>query len=219
MQGGDKTTCHHGVRDRLYKHGQAGGVRPLLEAAGLLERVGLGLQGQPGTTDDGRRPADVLLCQAQDVRTGSRGNSGDAKVALDVAVVCPQTGGNMGTAAMEILGAAEEYCRTKCGHKETEEKCRERGIVFQPMIFESTGGVAYEAVEVIKCLNRAVAEHTNSPYGEVAQRFWQRISIDIQRAQHRALARRTTGLLGGGFGDGLDWAVDWVSGLKEPGQV
>ena len=79
-------------------------------------------------------------------------------------------------AAGAVLGAAEEYCRRKCGHLETERKCREMGVVFQPMVFESTGGVSAEAVEVIKCLNRAVAENTNTPLGVVAQRFWQRIS-------------------------------------------
>ena len=34
------------------------------------------------------RPADVLLCRAQDIRTG--GTSGAGKVALDVGIVCPQ---------------------------------------------------------------------------------------------------------------------------------
>ena len=81
------------------------------------------------------------------------------------------------------------------------------------MIFESSGGVAYEAEAVIKCLNRAVAENTNTPYGVVAQRFWQRISVDIQRAGHRALVRRC-GWQGSSGGDGLEWALDWVSGLQ-----
>ena len=38
-----------------------------------------------------------------------------------------------------------------------------------------------------------MADNTRTPYGEVAQRLWQRISVDLQRAGHRALARRTGG--------------------------
>ena len=35
-----------------------------------------------------------------------------------------------------------------------------------------------------------VAENQDAPYGELAARFWQRISIDLQRAGHRAFSRR-----------------------------
>eukprot|EP00973_Karenia_brevis_P080444 11161639-Karenia_brevis.AAC.1 len=71
-----------------------------------------------------------------------------------------------------------------------EERCRAVGVEFQPMIFESFGGVASEAEVVIRCLNKAVAVTLDSPESEVATRFWQRLSIDIQRAGHRAFVRR-----------------------------
>ena len=47
-----------------------------------------------------------------------------------------------------------------------------------------------EAEGVIKSLNRMVAENHDTPYGEVATRFWQRLSIHLQRAGHRAFSRR-----------------------------
>ena len=47
-----------------------------------------------------------------------------------------------------------------------------------------------EAEGVIQCLNKAVAENQDSPEGEVATLFWHRLAIDIQRAGHRALAKR-----------------------------
>ena len=80
--------------------------------------------------------------------------------------------------------------------------CREAGRVFQPMIFESLSGVSAEAAGVIESWNRAVADNIDSPESEVANRFWWGLSMDIQKAQHRALARRTRGvgmeeLLGG----------------------
>ena len=75
------------------------------------------------------------------------------------------------------------------------------------MIFESLGGVSSEADRVIKCLNQAVAENTDSPPGEIATRFWQRVSIDLQRAGHRAFGRRLgSGIsrhVGEGFGLGF----------------
>ena len=65
--------------------------------------------------------------------------------------------------------------------------------MFQPLIFESLGGVGLEAERVIKSLNQVVAATTDSPHGEVATRFWQRVSIDMQRCQHRAFVRRVVG--------------------------
>ena len=90
-------------------------------------------------------------------------------------------------------------------------------VTFQPMIFESLGG-ATEADRVIKCLNKAVASATDSPEGEVATLFWHRLAIDIQRAGHRAFARRVAGgsevgegILGRAFGGvGL---LEWAGGV------
>eukprot|EP00973_Karenia_brevis_P071766 9972358-Karenia_brevis.AAC.1 len=82
----------------------------------------------------------------------------------------------MSEAAGEALGAAESYVRSKCGRRDTEERCRAAGIVFQPLIFESLGGVSAEAERVIKCINKAVARTTDSPQGEVATLFWRRLS-------------------------------------------
>ena len=73
---------------------------------------------------------------------------------------------------------------------------QECGVVFQPMIFESLGGASVEARGVIKSLNRAVAENFDSRLSEVAQQFWWGLSVDIQKAQHRAFAKRALGAYG-----------------------
>ena len=74
--------------------------------------------------------------------------------------------------------------------------------MFQPMIFESMGGVSAEAEGVIKCLNKAVAGNTDASEAVVATRFWQRIGIDILRggcrAFHRRLGDKSEGVIGGG---------------------
>ena len=136
--GGDRTYGHHTVRNDLYAQAKRGLGSAVLEAKGVLDV----LQCEQGGAGSGRgreRPADVLLAQARDVRTGASGVV-TGKVALDVGIVCPQASGHLSEAAGEQLGAAERYARHKCGHHSVERRCRENGVVFQPMIFGSTGG-------------------------------------------------------------------------------
>ena len=84
------------------------------------------------------------------------------------------------------------------------------------MIFESFGGVSVEAEGVIKSLNRMCAVNQSTPYGEVATRFWQRLSIDIQRAGHRAFIRRVKGREEFGARGGLERLVLGGSLLEMP---
>ena len=201
MAGGDKTAAHHCVRNDIFLHAGRGNTGPVLEAAGVLGVLGM----QQGQERRGERPADVLLCRAQGVRTGL-GAPGHARVALDVGIVCPQAAAHLGAASVESVGAAEEYVRTKAARRDIESRCAAAGVVFQPMIFESLGGVSVEAERVIKCLNKLVAVNNDSREGEIAPLFWQRLSIDIQRAGHRAFARRLLhrdGVEEGGVGWGV----------------
>ena len=89
-----------------------------------------------------------------------------------------------------------------------ERRCRDAGFVFQPLIFESLGGVSSETEKVLKSLNQAVAANTDSPLREVAPQFWHRVSIDIVRGCHRAFAKRTmdkSGEIVGGGPFGGSW--------------
>ena len=175
MSGGDKTAAHHCTRNRLYIHARGAGTVPFLEAADVLNVLGIpGVEGKGvagGNTRSRERPADVLLCRAQDVSVGGAGGAAVGRVALDIGIVCPQAAVHL-VSAQESLGAAEAYTRTKCDRAQMVERCRVAGVVFQPMIFESLGGVSIEAERVIKSLNRMVAENQNTPYGEVATWFW-----------------------------------------------
>ena len=123
----------------------------------------------------------------------------DGRIALDVGIVCPQATSHRGVGARESLGAAEDYVRQKCSRGDMEARCRNAGIVFQPMSFESLGGVSVEARGVIKSINRAVAENTDSQLSEVAQRFWWGISVGMQKGLHRAFAKRCQGFGVGAF--------------------
>ena len=128
------------VRDDVYGHAKRAHTVPQLEAAGISRLLGLEVAREAIV-----RPADVLLCRAQDIQVGQGGNAG--RVALDIGIVCPQAASHLGVAAAEVLGAAEEYARTKCARGEIARRCQEAGIKFQPMIFESFGGSLWRQKE------------------------------------------------------------------------
>ena len=88
------------------------------------------------------------------------GGAGAGKVALDVGIICPQAAGHLADAA--ALGAAEEYVKTKCGGGDSERHSQEAVVVFQPMVFESLGGVSVEAERMIKYWTKLLHE-TQAP--------------------------------------------------------
>ena len=134
MAGGDKTSVHHCIRNSIYRQSRLANFGPQLEKG--VDRM-FGLESDRREDDRGReRPADVLLVRACDVCTGG-GERVDGKVALDVGVVCPQAAVHRSSGARESLGAAEDYVRQKCSRADMEVRCRNAGVVFQPMIFES----------------------------------------------------------------------------------
>ena len=142
----------------------------------------------------------MLPTRAQDIVTGNTAAAG--RVALDVGVVCPQAAGNLGVASSQVLGAAEEYARSKCARGEIERRCQDAGVVFQPMIFESFGGVSAEAERVLKSLNKAVAVNSDASVEVVATQFWRRVGVDILRSNCRAFHMRLMGTEGGEVGCG-----------------
>ena len=114
-----------------------------------------------------------------------------------------------------MLGAAESYTRAKAAYDDTEAKCEEAGFEYQPIVFESFGGMAREAERVLKCINRQVAVNTNTPPEEVARRLWERLSVDFQRAGHRAFAKReaTREFV---VGSGMRGVLAGIEGLIRP---
>ena len=112
MSGGDKVVNHNNVRDAIYAHAKRAHTAPRLEACGVTRLLGL-----QDERDRQIRPADVLLCRAQDIHSGVGGSNG--KLALDVGIICPQAAAHLGNTAGGSLGAAEEYARTKCARGDT----------------------------------------------------------------------------------------------------
>ena len=121
------------------------------------------------------------------------------RVALDFAVVNPQGARYRDRAAQGGLSAAGEYTQHKRDYQETDRKCIEANVDFQPVVWESFGGVGMEGRELLKSLYRLVALNTNTPLAVVAHRYWHRFSVDMQKANHRAFAKRVGGKTGFGF--------------------
>ena len=181
MAGGDRVLLHNEQRDTLHRQAGAAGARPELESSGLL--AGLG---EPGLA--GRRPADTLLCSAVGVRTAKGRRL--PRVAVDLGFVCPQATSHVVRAGEESLRTATDYTERKRVHGGTDRRCEEAQIDYQPCVFETFGGGTEEAVRMIESLNKLVAVKTHTPHREVAHRLWHRMSVDLQRALHRAWVRR-----------------------------
>ena len=69
---------------------------------------------------------------------------------------------------------------------DTDNLCDAVGIDYQPIVWESFGGLCKESI------NRLVAVNTNTPISEVAQRFWQKMSVEMQKSNHRAFVKRVS---------------------------
>ncbi len=96
-----------------------------------------------------------------------------------------------------------------------ERRCREAGVIFQPLIFESTGGVSVEADRVLKGLNKAVAENIDASEEAGATQLWQPLGVHLLRGACRAFHRR---LVGRGADSGFDWGhFAGLSGLSVAG--
>ena len=100
---------------------------------------------------------------------------------------------------------------------EIARRCAEANVVFQPMIFESFGGLSSEADRVLKCLNNAVAVNTDSSHEVVATQLWQRIGIDILRGNCRSFYRRIT--KGGSWAGAGDGYFRSLAGLAVAGGI
>ena len=104
--------------------------------------------------------------------------------------MCPQAPTHRTAAAARSAGAAVEYTGTKRQHNDTDRLCEEGGVDYQPIVFDTFGAMTEEACETIRSINARVAENTHTSVHEVATRFWQRMSFDLQRSLHRAFVKR-----------------------------
>jgi len=111
-------------------------------------------------------------------------------VALDFVVVSPFGPSVLRASSSTQLAAATAYAQRKRTHNDTQQACEQAGFGFEPIVFETTGGLEAEAETVLRSLLSEGARAQGKPVAAVIERTKIRISIDLQRALHRALQRR-----------------------------
>ena len=173
--GGDRTTRHNKVRNAVFKLAKAAALGPELEKPNLL---------LPSNPDDAetnrRRPADVFLPAWLN----------GSPAALDFAVTAPQRQVTVEQAAKEALASAKQYSQTKREYLNTAQLCADAGVEFVPMVCESTGAWAPEALHVLGQLAQAAALQSGRDKNSVFAETLQVLSVTVRRCQARALLRR-----------------------------
>ena len=75
--------------------------------------------------------------------------------------------------------------------RDTEEACRQQGLVFFPVALETLGGLHSVAVAQVKQLAAALARQTGGEEREVTSQLFQRLSLQLMRGNAALLSSRT----------------------------
>ena len=112
--------------------------------------------------------------------------------ALDLAITSPQRQDVLNQASRETGHAAVAYESRKRSHLRTEEECREQGILFVPLVAESSGGWGPSALAAFRKMARRAAGRSglSTPAQAVLPRFLEQLSVAIRGAKARAVLRR-----------------------------
>ena len=183
--GGDAVAQHNSVRDEVFEWCKRARLHPDLEKAGLLHRL--------GTPEQRRRPADVLVCARASFLAnlpGERSLVEGHKVALDFTVINALGQGHRTETLEGQLVAATRYSKKKCDYLDTQRKCAEEGIAFEPMVFTCQGGVERRAAAILHRIAECVAAAEEKEIETVKGEMRQRLSILVARGNARAVRRR-----------------------------
>ena len=169
--------CHNGARNLCARFADSAGLNPTLEQPHLL----------PPKPDDPagsnlRRPADVF------VPSWSHGQP----AAFDLAITSPQRQSTLGQAASQVGSAARSYEDHKRSHLHTEEECRQQGILFIPLVAETSGGWGPSALSTFSKWAKLATKRNgaaSSPKAVLPQ-FLERLCVCIRAAKARAVLRR-----------------------------
>jgi hypothetical protein len=158
----DRIHRHNRVRNLLDRIAQEGLLSPVMEKNRLLGDV------------YGRRPGDVTI-------PVWRSNKG---LAIDVAVTCPLASSNL-----HHKEPCEDYA-THHKHAYYDADFKGTAFEFAAMIFETTGGVNNEGLEVLRQLFRFAAKHQNLQLSVYCGRAWARLSCNIQNSVSQCFLNR-----------------------------
>ena len=175
---GDLTARHSGARNIVSRFACSAGLGPSLEQAHLLPP-----RPDNPTGCNLRRPADVYI------PSWIHGQP----VALDLAITSPQRQEVLGQASLAAGHAATEYEARKRSYLNTEEECSHQGILFVPLVAESSGGWGETALATFRRIAKLASGRggLSSPKQAVLPRLLERLSVSIRSAKARAVLRRS----------------------------
>jgi hypothetical protein len=160
----DLITRHNRVRNLIAEFGRVGLMNPDLEKLGLL-----------GPTDRSRRrPGDVSF----------KSWSSHRGLAVDVAVICPVAASHMNQEE-----PCEAYARDH-KHARYDEGFKGSDYDFAPLVFETSGAVNEEGLQVIKQLLRCASKQSRMGHSAYVSRAWARLSCVIQASVAQMILHR-----------------------------
>ena len=162
---GEKITRHNHIRDHIHSMAATAVLNPVKEGQHLL----------PGGN---RRPADVLIpnwAQGRDA-------------ALDITSIHPLQCETVSRAATNPGHALNHAYDRKI--RGSWEECRQAGIGFFPIVFESLGGVHKVAETEVKRLASAMARRVGQEEEEASRHSFNRLSILLMKSNAAILSNR-----------------------------
>jgi hypothetical protein len=173
---GDHAACCAKTSDLVHRHNRLrnlvdkicteGNLAPVMEKKGIL-----------GDTP-GRRPGDVT------VPLWANGKG----LAIDVAVTCPFASHNI---SME--SPCENYADKK-KHRKYDASFAGSNYDFAAMVFETTGGLNDQGLQVLRQLFRFAARQENLQLSVYCGRAWARLSCNLQSSVSQAILNRIDGV-------------------------
>ena len=154
---GDRISRHNAIRDVIFSAAQSAALAPSREAPGLV-------------ASSQSRPADILL------PTWHHGRP----AALDVHVISPLQDLTLTEASVTPGHALNVGVQRKLSSNLSA--CRSSGIDFVPVVFETLGGLAEDAITIISAIGRAVSDRVGSDdHAATTKHLFRRVAIALWR--------------------------------------
>ena len=115
--------------------------------------------------------------------------------AFDLAITSPQRQDVVAQASRTRGFAAAEYEAWKKSYLNTEEECRQQGILFVPLVAETSGGWGSASLAVLRRMAKRASGRGGASSDEraVLPQLLERLSVTIRAAKARAALRRAGG--------------------------
>ena len=162
---GCRSGIHNSLRNIVFRYVRLVGLNPILEATDLLP------------DDPNCRPIDELISAPPTLRQNSW--SKYPRVALDEAVISPFQSSALAINATGALRAASQYAQRKRAHVAIAARCAAVDLGFEPIIFESLGGIEQGARDLLISSCGRVDECCRRATGYSFQEYLGRLNFDL----------------------------------------